>query len=897
MNLECNSFYITSFIGRCQQIQELRELLATCRLVTVNGPGGVGKTRLAIEISRMLEYPDGTWIVDLAPVADPTVVPTIAAHALGLMDQPNRTMMNTLSRFIGERRMLMVLDNCEHLVTACRELVVSLLTVCPGLTILATSRESLGVAGEIVWCLPSLSVADEAIQLFVERARLVQPTFEVTDQKLRTISKICHRLDGIPLAIELAAARVRSLSLTQIADSLDDRFRLLTGGLTAIPRQQTLRGSMDWSHNLLSESEQVVFRRLAVFPSTFDLAAVVAVAGDGREPFAVLDQLTMLVDKSLVAVEKVQRQARYCLLESVREYAAEKLVESGEVGVWKRHADYYTQLAASLETPASNGGPLFVEVAETELENFRAAFMWNRKEGHISVALSLASLLQPVWLGRGRQHEGLAWLDSILGAEYDIQSEIRPGVWARALADRVLLSTLLASTAVGAPTVLSQAHQALALAREVGDPAVLTRALVACGWCSGYDPIAAQEYFGEAMEVARTIGDRWSLNRIRYWRLASACIAGDPTELRGASDQAFELADAIGDRFVARQCRLWACAAYAWEGYLADALERCCEVTIEAEDATDIVTQSLGLYLQAWLSAHKDGAAALVAADACVKSVSELGKVFEDCAYSVVAYAALAAGDIGAIEAYNLTVEHLAPERQLPVHHAVAAQLALIQGDVATAQRLADQAVNSTSGWHLMMALKTRAHIAIAQERLGQARDDAHAAVNCGVKLQAYLGMPDLLEVLAHLGGEAGSHHEAVRLLGASAAQREHTGEVRFKVWDGDYEALVARLRSAIGGQEFDSAWTEGNAMSIDEAIAYAQRGRGKRTRPATGWASLTPAEHNVVNLVTKGMTNKEIAKKLFLSPRTVQTHLTKIYGKLNITSRVQLTQQAARHR
>lgn len=897
MNLESKSFYITSFIGRSRQIHELRELLATCRLVTVNGPGGVGKTRLAIEISSMLEYPDGTWIVDLASVTDPTVVPTIAAHALGLMDHPNRTMVNTLSRFIGERRMLMVLDNCEHLVSACRALVVSLLTVCPGLTVLATSRESLGVAGEIVWYLPSLPVADEAIELFVERARLVQPTFEVTDQNLRTISEICHRLDGIPLAIELAAARVRSLSVTQIADSLDDRFRLLTGGLTAMPRQQTLRGSMDWSHNLLSESEQIMFRRLAVFPGTFDLAAVVAVAGDGCEPFVVLDQLTMLVDKSLVAVEKLQRQARYYLLESVREYAREKLVESGEIGLRKRHADYYTQLAASLDMSAGNGGPLFVEVAESEMENFRAAFMWSRDKGRISAALTLASLLQPVWLGRGRQHEGLAWLDSILRAEYDIQSEIAPGVWARALADRVLLSTLLASSAVSVPTVLSQAQQALALAREVGDPAVLTRALVACGWCSGYDPSTAQEYFGEALEVARALNDRWSLNRIRYWRLAYACMAGDPTELRGASHQAFELSNAIGDRFVARQCRLWECAAYAWEGHLAEALARCCEVTVEAEDATDIVTQSLGLYLQAWLSAHKDGPAALATADACVKSVSELGEVFEDCAYSAVVYAALAAGNIDAVEVYKLSLPNLVPERQLPIHHVIAAQLALVQGDVATAQQLADQAASSTSGWHLMAALQTRARIAIMQDRLGQAREDIHAAVTCGVNLQVYLGMADLLELLAYLAAEAGSHHEAVRLLGASAAQRDRTGEVRFKVWDGDHEASVAKLRDAMGSEDFDSAWVEGSAMSIDEAIAYAQRGRGKRTRPATGWASLTPAEHNVVNLVTKGMTNKEIGKKLFLSPRTVQTHLTKIYGKLNITSRVQLTQEAARHR
>lgn len=888
--------YFTSFVGRDRQLFEVRELLASNRLVTVNGPGGVGKTRLAFEIAAALEFTDGIWIVDLGPAADPAVVPTIAAHALGLIDQPNISTISTLKHFIGDRKMLMVLDNCEHLLEACCELVVVLLTACPGLIVLTTSRESLGVSGEVVWGLPSLSLADEAIELFVERARLVQPTFEIADDNFDAVTEICRRLDGIPLAIELAAARVRSLSPTEIADSLDDRFRLLTGGRGATPRQQTLRASMDWSHDLLPESEQVLLRRLAVFPGTFDLAAVRTVAGDDREPFEVLDQLTLLADKSLLVVEMGQHRARYRLLETVREYAAEKLAKSGEIESWTRHLDHYVALGARLDTPECSGDPQCVEQAEIEIDNFRAAFMWSREEGRMEVALKLASSLQPVWFGRGREREGLAWLESILDAERDYQAAVAPGVWARALADKVMLSTLLAASSIGTPAIVKQAQQALAIARDIDDPAVLARALAACGWSSGYDPPAAQAYFREALGLVRALDDKWTLSQILYWQLVGTCMAGDPPALRAAAEQAFELADAIGDRFVARQCRLWVGAAYTWESNLARALAQSREVTAEAEQDNDVVTALLGLYQQAFTLAHQDACAARAVADACIRAAAELGGVYEDCGSTVVVYAALAAGDVAVVESREVSCSDVGTQGRLPVHYAIMAQLALVRGDIDTAQTLADEAVASTTGWHLVMALQTRARVAIAQERFAQARDDIHAAVNCGVNVQAYLGMADLLELLADLAVKVGSHDKSARLFGAAAAQRERTGEVRFQVWDGDYRNSVTYLHDAMGGEDFESAWAEGTAMPIDEAISYAQRGRGKRERPVSGWASLTPAERNVVGLVTEGLTNKEIGRKLFLSPRTVQTHLTNVYAKLSITSRVQLTQEAARH-
>ncbi|HYQ35101.1 MAG TPA: adenylate/guanylate cyclase domain-containing protein, partial [Mycobacterium sp.] len=375
---------LTSFVGRGAQMTALEKLLVDNRLVTLTGAGGAGKTRLAVEIAARIaaEFGDGVWYVDLAPVTGADVVPVAAARALGLPDQPGRSTMDTLLRFVRDRQMLVVLDNCEHLLDASAELVVALLGAAPGLTVLATSREPIGVAGEVSWRVPSLSLADEAIELFVDRARRARPDFAVDNDNAAAVGEVCRRLDGMPLAIELAAARVRALSLAEILEGLHDRFRLLTGGArTAVRRQQTLRASVDWSHALLTEPERVLLRRLAVFLGGFDLDAAQAVGGSGAvERYQVLDQLTLLVDKSLVVAENTEGRMRYRLLETVRQYALEKLGESGEAdAVRARHRDYYTTLAAQRDAPADRDYEQLIERAETEIDNLRAAFLWSRE--------------------------------------------------------------------------------------------------------------------------------------------------------------------------------------------------------------------------------------------------------------------------------------------------------------------------------------------------------------------------------------------------------------------------------------------------------------------------------------------------------------------------------------
>ena len=312
--------------------------------------GGAGRRQLAGE------FGDGVWYVDLAPITDPDVgaghggARTRAARPARPLDDGHPDCVSS-----RDRQMLVVLDNCEHLLDASAALVDRAAGRLPvGLTLLATSREPIGVAGEVSWRVPSLSLADEAIELFTDRARHARPDFALTDDNAATVAEICRRLDGMPLAIELAAARVRALSLAEILDSLHDRFRLLTGGArTAVRRQQTLRASVDWSHALLTEPERVLFRRLAVFLGGFDLDAAQAVAGGGEvERYQVLDQLTLLVDKSLVVADDSGGRTRYRLLETVRQYALEKLGESGEAdAVRARHRDHYTAMAALLDAP------------------------------------------------------------------------------------------------------------------------------------------------------------------------------------------------------------------------------------------------------------------------------------------------------------------------------------------------------------------------------------------------------------------------------------------------------------------------------------------------------------------------------------------------------------------
>jgi predicted ATPase/class 3 adenylate cyclase/DNA-binding CsgD family transcriptional regulator len=888
---------LTNFVGRQTEITELQQIIADNRLVTLTGAGGSGKTRLAVQLAAQVvgEFPDGVWFVDLAPITNPVVVPLTVARTLGLPDQPGRSTMEILLGFVGDRRMLLLLDNCEHLLDACGQLVVELFEACPRLAVLTTSREPLGLAGELTWRVPSLSLDDEAIELFTERARRTRPDFRVTDDNLALVTEICQRLDGMPLAIELAAARTRALSLPQIVDSLHDRFRLLTGGArTAVRRQQTLRGCVDWSHALLTEPERVLFRRLAVFMGGFDLDAAQAVgAGTEVERYQILDQLSLLLDKSLVVAEEAGGGMRYRLLETVRQYGLEKLSESGEaVDVRTRHRDHYTEMAALLESQMQAGDERLLQWASVEIDNLRAAFAWSRENSDVETALRLVSSLQPFWHRRGRIREGLAGFDAVLTDERP--PDVAPAVWVRAVADNGALAAW-----AGVPASLDRAREALAIARQLDDPALTAQALIACGLLAVYSAEVAQPYFAEAIDLARAFGDRWTLCQVLTWTAIMASLAGEPIAAHAAAEEGRDLADAVGDRFISRNCRIWLGAALTAQGDLAAASRVLRSLPDESEAAGDLVTKVFGYVCHSIvLVGQGQAAAAHAAAQSALAASEATGGLYLDAVHAVFAAVALADGDAAAArQACEASWRHTVPQREVFIRSInLLAYAALASGDLAAARRWADDTVAVVPGCHKSMALTARAYVAIAQDQPEQAERDAHEALTVAARTHGYVRLPDTLECLARLAANGGNHQTAARLFGAADAIRQRTGEVRLPVYQVDYDAAVAAVRDTLDQAEFDAAWAEGAALSTEEAIAYAQRGRGERKRPASGWGSLTPTERQVVQLVSEGLGNNDIATRLFVSPRTVQSHLTHVYTKLALSSRVQLVQEAARH-
>jgi len=420
-------------------------LLSDTHMLTLIGPGGTGKTRLSVRSARdvMNEYPDGVWLIDLAPVLDPDLVPRTTAVTIGLREEPQRPVIDMLCDYLSTKKMLIILDNCEHLVDACAQMSERILRIATNVRILASSREALGVAGEVTYRVPSLRLPDkdhlpslealnqyEAVKLFIDRATAALPSFTVINENAPSLAQICHRLDGIPLAIELAAAKIRVLSLDQIAKRLDDRFRLLTGGRrTALERHQTLRATVDWSYNLLPPEEGILFNRLSVFVGGWTLEAAESVCADESSPGViggedVLNLLEQLINKSLVITEEEFRESRYRMLETMRQYASEKLVESRESDTFHgRHLSYFMELAETAEPHLRRAEQLeWFSLLDTELENLRAALDWSLDTPSSLPGLRLAGALGPYWEVRENFIEGINWLESLLQKEETTES-------------------------------------------------------------------------------------------------------------------------------------------------------------------------------------------------------------------------------------------------------------------------------------------------------------------------------------------------------------------------------------------------------------------------------------------------------------------------------------------
>lgn len=554
---------ITSFIGRETEIAEVRKLLSSNRLVTLTGVGGTGKTRLSLQIASTLldDYPEGVWFIELAPLAHPELVAQTIATTLQLHESSERTAEQTVREFLAARQVLLLLDNCEHLIQICADLTSGWLQHCPGLKILATSREPLGIAGEIIRRVPSFSIPQdlnamsyaalaqvESVRFFVERAQSVQPNFSLTPANVSDVAKICTRLDGIPLALELAAARVRGMGVDQIATRLDSRFRLLTGGSrSSLPRQQTLSALIDWSYNLLSPSEQLLFQRLSIFSGLFSLDAVEAVcSGNGLDEYDVLDLLQRLIDKSLVLVDVRHNQTYYRLLETIRQYGRDKLLSADKVeDLANRHVLFFRTLAGQA-APALRGPEQVVWFQRLSVmaENFRTALEWSLETDQTEHALYLAGNLGWYWFVRTVNNEGRQWLQRAIQMP---NSSAYPRFLVEALF-QLVYHTWMQS---GGEQALPIAEEAVKVARSSGDP-----------WCLGLALSVRSFIFIDLknldaalpdQEIAESLlqknGDQWNYAHALLNRTRLAELSGDPESTLSLHRQAHELFRQIGDHF------------------------------------------------------------------------------------------------------------------------------------------------------------------------------------------------------------------------------------------------------------------------------------------------------------------------------------------------------------
>ena len=629
---------ITRFVGRRRELADAKSAMSESRLVTLTGPGGVGKTRLAYELAERSRkaFRDGAWIVELASVTDESGVAPAVVSALAIPDQSNRAGVRKLVEHLERRRTLVVFDNCEHVLSAVAPLVDELLAESPGLRVLATSREPLGIAGEHVFVVPPLATpplsgphhADgldqyEAVRLLIDRARDIAPEFTVTQDNSEAVAQLCNRLDGIPLAIELAATRLRALSITQIVARLDQRFQLLTSGTrVALPRQQTLRALIDWSYDLCGRPERLLWARLSTFTGGFDLEAAEHVCGVGDlAPVDIVDLLDRLVAKSILAVDRDGELIRYRQLMTVREYGAERLAASGELdNVRRRHRDHYLSRAQSMvERWCGPGQAAALATMRRDHPNLIAALEWSlATPGELDRGAELASRLRYHWIAGGFLSDGRRWLEHLLGALDPSSAERGDALWVAAWValiqgDRDVAGVWLAESSERA--------------RVAGDRRLEahTAQWTAIRHLFSGDTSSAIGGFEESIVRFVQLGDRASQLTAQFQLAMAQTYAGRHRDALGTCAEALALSSGHGERW-AQAYSFWIRGVTRWHlddgaGATSDARE----ALILQRDFKDSICTALTIELLAWVEAgakNFERAAQLAAAAAAVSMVS-----------------------------------------------------------------------------------------------------------------------------------------------------------------------------------------------------------------------------------------------------------------------------------
>lgn len=922
---------VSSFVGRKADVAAVSGLVAQSRLVTITGAGGTGKTRLALEVATELAgldadgnrprglHPltgrDGTWIVELAPVRDEGLVAHAVLSELLGPDRGEGDAPHQLAEFLRERRVLLILDNCEHVLAGCVALLSWLFRSCPRLRVLATSREPLRIIGERVWNLQPLPLpepgetdleairANEAVELFAQRARDVVPGFAVDASVAPAVAQVCRRLDGLPLAIELAAARTCVLSPQEILTRLDDRFRLLTGGsASADARHQTLLAALDWSHDLLSAPEARLFRRLAVFAGSWSLnAAEYVCTGEGVARRDVFDMMGALVSKSLLVPDLGVDTTRYRMQETVRDYARVQLDAAGETEAFLcRHAQWCASRTTEAEEGREGTGHEgWLQRLEVDEDNFRAALAWARDHHKPEFGLHLANTLTWFWQTRGNLGEGMEWLRWALSVAGQAPSADR----ARAMRSVGQMLHTLGDH----ESAVAMIDRSVALFREVGEVKEARGCVCQDLFQMCRNPLHAIPLMEDNLVRVRAMQDRnrlahalANLGLARFFRgdgpgarrcfkeilgLRADGIDGDATDqalmgmarvglLRGEHDgvepalrEVLEHARRVGDP---------------------DGQSGALSLLGELARARGDTVGARALLEEALALAHEARAALSIGRCELLLGGLEFGEGNTDAARSLYSQA-MRRVEAGAVLVYHqvrctLGLADVAAASDNP---AVAASLYAEAHDVGQANGDEQAVARSLAG---------RAGLSFAARDLEGAARLRHQALDVEARIGDRPAIACSFEALATLATQDGRWDRAARLFGAAEAMRRTHGFARPARLAAAHAHEVDRARKEMGPGAWDDAERQGAELSRADALALARIGRRVRRQQLHGWESLTPAERGVIALVADGLTNPQIGERLYISRRTVQHHLGHVFAKLGVTSRSELVREALSH-
>ena len=904
---------LSTFIGREAELASVAGLLVNNRLVTVIGSGGAGKTRLALHAAADLadRYPDGVWWLELAPLAAGSDIGPVWAATLSVRLDESTPVVDAICRRLADDRALIVVDNCEHVFDSVGDLVAAVVQRCPHASVLATSRGMLDVPGEVTWRIPPLSLPAvgaitpverlgqfDAVRLFVDGARRARPTFALNDDNGPVVAEICHRLDGIPLAIELAAARTKSLTPARILDGLGDALRLLTGGSRmSVPRQQTLEASIGWSVALLADREQSLFAHLSVFAGSFDLEAAESVCSNqDLDAMEVLDALERLIDHSLVMVTD-DDAGRFMLLEMVRQYGARLLDGSGTaVAARRRHADYFAGLAGrqapGIETSQQNAATTRLDA---DLSNLMLALSWFELQRDSESLAAMACELNFYWYFTGRQLDSVGWFSRAL----DLLPE-GPSLWrARLLANRSNARFALGEF-LGC---VADADAAITMGALVGDACAEGRGRWSLAAVLGFvDLDGFWEMSDRAIELLERADDRFAAVEARMWRAAPLMGRGFIVEGVAELDRSWPAVEALGNPYLIGSHLQHQANAALWSGKLGDA-QQLAQRSLAASAAGNQLSFTRLIICMAatfsgaevstldevdlWIQTARRNGELMALDNYLMAKVHQLLAV--DARQAVAAADGLIASDTGVVPLYSAR------------YLAEGAWAYFGAGDRSRAAELVAQAQPHAAQSQFVFI---QAYLAMLNGLLLMHRNEILAAeqsvreaISSADRHGSYLPRCLALECFAVVAAAAGDFTDTARILGATSTIRDGMGlAYSFVGLDIEVTAATEHARQALGDEDYEKAFVAGSLLSADEIVAYINRARGDRRRPSSGWDSLTPTELQVVDLIRAGRTNREVAAELLMGTETVKTHVSHIFTKLGISNRAQLAVEATHH-